>query len=45
MSGGRERDAQVKEKDEFQRSIEELKQCLSAKAAGIREVTRERDVK
>ena len=44
MSGAtRERDAQVKEKEEFQRSVEELKQWLSAKEAECQEVTCERD--
>ena len=31
-----ERDAQVKEKEEFQRSVEELKQWLSAKKPNVR---------
>ena len=38
----RERDAQVKEKEEFQRSVEELKQWLSPKKLNVG-VTRERD--
>ena len=33
----------MKEKEEFQRSIEEQKQWLSAKEAECQEVTRERD--
>ena len=38
-----ERDAQAQEKEEFQRSVEELKQWLSAKEAECQEVTCERD--